>query len=120
MRYILILLAMILNLNACYTMHFTKAGAEPSEYTYSKWHHIGLAGLVEFSEPVNLNHYCRESNWQAVRVQTGFLQGLVKWIGIPFGEETYHSELLDEEIPLGTPVSLFYSPEEVSITCSEP
>ena len=111
---------MILNFSACYTMHFTRTSqAPPEEYTYSRWHHIGLWGLFEFSDPVNLKAICRRSDWRAVRVQTGFLQGLVKLIAIPTGG-TYYDSTLDQEIPISIPLSNFYSPEEVSITCSEP
>lgn len=101
-------------------MHFSKeAQAPPAEYTYSQWHHIGLLGLMEFSDPVDLKSICKRSDWRAVRVQTGLLQGLVRNIAIPTGE-TYYSEELGEEVPLPLPIAQFYSPEEVSITCSNP
>ena len=76
----LILCCMFFGLTGCYTMHFVKEH-RPAVYNYTQWHHIGILGLVEFSDPVNLRSVCSgEDRWQAVRVQTGFLQGLVSWI----------------------------------------
>ena len=76
------------------------------------WHHIGLAGLLEFSSPVNLKEICSETgDWSSVRVQTGFVQGLVRAVFIP---------IPNPQSPLGyAPFGIgnFYSPEQVSVQC---
>ena len=123
---------MFFGLAGCYTMHFVK-DHQPVRYTSTQWHHIGILGLVEFSDPVNLRSVCNgEDRWQAVRVQTGFLQGLVRWIPIPI--DTNSNALVglaidgprlvnvkDSLTSLGlinfSNVGTFYSPEEVSISC---
>ena len=106
MKY-LFLIFLLFNLTGCYTIHFVKErNPAPEQYTYSSWHHIGLLGLMEFSNPVNLTDVCGNSNrWNAVKVQTGFLQGLVRLISIP----------VNSYYPVN--VGAFYSPEEVSISC---
>ena len=110
-------LCVFLGLTGCWTMHFTKKNYQPTGYSYSQWHHIGLLGLMEFSDPVNLKSTCGgEDNWQAVRVQTGFLQGLVKFISIPVGGSQTVGNI---EVPRTVSVGSFYSPEEVSISCKK-
>ena len=116
MKHIL-LLVLFFSLSACWTMHFTKEGAQPLEYSYSKWHHIGLLGLMEFSDPADLKSICGPSGWQAARVQTGFLQGLVRLISIPTGQ-SYYNDTLGQNIPLPVVIGRFYSPEELSWQCA--
>ena len=110
----LILLISFFSLTGCYTIHFTKGSNMPTEYTYSKWHHIGLLGLMEFSAPVNLKKVCGgKNNWKAVKTETGFLQGLVQLISIPMGSYGYGEVQIPTTISIGT----FYSPKSVSIAC---
>ena len=114
MKPILILLCLLLSLNSCYTIHFTKRSEQPPQnYEFTRWHHIGLAGLLEFSPPVNLKEICseKETSWSSVRVQTGVIQGLVQGIFIPFPSP---------QSPLGYfPIDIgsFYTPEQVSVQC---
>ena len=118
MKNILSLIVAIFGLSACHTMHFTKHGqSPPAIYTHSKWHHIGLLGLVEFSDPVDLKSICKNRDWRAVRVQTGFLQGLVRMISLPTGH-TYYNQLLETEMPTPFNLGSVYSPEEVSVACA--
>ena len=109
MKYILILLSFLASLSSCYTIHFSKTSqSPPQEYQFTSWHHIGLAGLFEFSDPVNLKEICSENgDWSSVRVQTGFVQGLVKGLSIPTGSK------VAPFINIGG----FYSPEQVSTQC---
>ena len=116
MKY-LFLIFLFFNLTGCYTIHFIKDKSSiPEQYTYSTWHHIGLLGLMEFSDPVNLTAICGSANkWNSVKVQTGFLQGLIRMIVIPVS--SYYNDALQTTIPVTVGVSNFYSPEEVSISC---
>ena len=43
----------------------------------SEWHHDGVLGLVEFSQPVDLKTYCARSGWSTVETENSFLTGLV-------------------------------------------
>ena len=96
MKYILILLSFLVSLSSCYTIHFSKTSqSPPQEYQFTSWHHIGLSGLFEFSDPVNLKEICSEQgDWSSVRVQTGFVQLLVTGL-----------------------TNNLYSPKKVSIQC---
>ena len=116
MKY-LFLIFIFFNLTGCYTIHFTKDNSSfPAQQTYSSWHHIGLAGLMEFSDPVNLTDICGNANrWNTVRVQTGILQGLVQMISIPI--DTYYNEALQTTLPITINLGAFYSPEEVRVSC---
>lgn len=109
MKYILILLFFLVSLSSCHTIQFSKTSQyPPQEYQFTSWHHIGLAGLFEFSDPVNLKEICSEKgDWSSVRVQTGIVQGLVKRLSIPIGSK----------IAPFVSIGFFYSPEEVSIQC---
>ena len=113
----ILLFFFFLNLTGCYTIHFIKDNNYPTgEYTYTFWHHIGLLGLLEFSQPVDLKSICGNVNqWKSVRVQTGFLQGLVKTITVPVG--VHYDANLNINVPYGPSLSTFYSPEQVSISC---
>lgn len=115
-------------LSSCYTIHFTKNEKLSSSLSYeiSQWHHIGLLGFVEFSDPVNLKNICQKDSWEAVRVRTGFLQGLVRAISYPISAFTVGGIAREEEaikVPVPVPVTIsvghFYSPEEVSISCKK-
>ena len=85
----------------CSTIHFSanKNKIHSYDYDYSQWHHIGILDLMEFSKPVNLKSICQEEGrWSSVKVETGFVQGLIS--NIPY-------------------VGTFYSPEKVEIACSK-
>ena len=116
MKTLFILLVSLIILPSCYTIHFTKGDKVPSYYQTSQWHHIGLLGLMEFSKPVNLKALCPADSWDGVRVQKGFLQGLVSLISIPIGGTT---NIGGVAYPQTVSVGTFYSPEEVSVSCKK-
>ena len=116
MKTLFILLVSLIILPSCYTIHFTKGDKIPVYYQTSQWHHIGLLGLMEFSKPVNLKALCPADSWDGVRVQTGFLQGLVSWISFPTSRTTNIGVI---KSPLLMSVGTFYSPEEVSVSCKK-
>lgn len=94
---IFVILFILLSFSSCYTIHFIRTSKYPApvEYEFTKWHHIFLLGLFEFSDPVDLRAMCsKRGSWYAVRVQTGFSQGLVK-----------------------SSIGDIYSPEQVSVQC---
>ncbi len=82
----------------------------PQDYTYSKWHHIGLFGLMEFSDPVDVQSICNDKSWKAVRTQKGFLQGLIPVL----------SNVILSYMGLPAIGRSIYTPEEVAVACSAP
>lgn len=64
-----------LGLAGCSTMHFTH-GERAGDYTFSEWHHGGIFDLVEFSDPVDLQARCDGGDWQSVKVEKTFTNGL--------------------------------------------
>ena len=109
----ILLLSSLFFLASCYTIHFSKKSSVPVSYQTSQWYHIGLHGLLEFSDPVNLEKICPKNSWSSVRVRTGFLQGLVSFFSIPYGTVTVKYGLV-----WSTFLGVFYSPEEVSVSCN--
>lgn len=121
MKY-LFLTFILLNLTGCYTIHFLKdSNSSQGSYMFTSWHHIGLLGLMEFSPPVNLKTTCGgPDKWESVRVQTGFLQGLVRTLSIPTGSTSSVPSAGGGtvEVPTGIAISSLYSPEQVSVSCN--
>ena len=71
------LVLFLLFLSGCYKLTFHSSDQlRISEATYGNWHHGGILGLVEFSDPVDLKKQCEGKKWQEVRTKRGFLQGL--------------------------------------------
>jgi hypothetical protein len=64
----------------CHKIYYHNGGplvANKSAALVNEWHHIGVIGLVEFSEPVDLKRYCGSKGWSAVETENSFLSGLV-------------------------------------------
>lgn len=117
---LLLLVFIMLNLTGCYTMHFVRGEQTSSvHYTHSQWYHIGALGFVGFSEPVNLTNVCDGvDRWQAVKVETGLLQSLVRGIPIPLGTfDVKYKQLSIPDIPILFLINFVYSPEQVSVAC---
>lgn len=67
-------------LSGCHKIYYHKTGpmvANKNSATVNEWHHIGVIGLVEFSEPTDLKRYCGASGWKAIETEDSFLTGLV-------------------------------------------
>ena len=67
-------------LTGCHKIYYHKTPsmvANKSAATVNEWHHIGVVGLVEFSEPTNLKRYCADTTWNSVETENSFLTGLV-------------------------------------------
>ena len=62
--------------NQIYYHNGGPAVANKAAAQYNEWHHDGVFGLVEFSEPVNLKARC-ERGWDTVETENSFLTGLV-------------------------------------------
>ncbi|MDQ3231581.1 MAG: Bor family protein [Pseudobdellovibrionaceae bacterium] len=71
------LLSIVLSMSACHTIHFTKGDSPSAEISTQAWHHTGIFGLAEFSEPYNLKEVCNGKDWDTVTTERNFVQGFV-------------------------------------------
>ena len=62
-------------LAGCSTIHLHNSKSGGGR-TAEEWHHDGILGLVEFSDPVDLSNRC-PGGWNTVTTQRTFVQGLV-------------------------------------------
>jgi hypothetical protein len=63
-------------LSSCYKIDYVTGLQSSSVPTASEWHHIGIFGLVEFSEPVPLQQIC-PTGFAKVHNETSFANGAV-------------------------------------------
>ena len=64
----------------CHKIYYHNGGsmvANKNAALVNEWHHGGVLGLVEFSDPVNIKLYCGVKGWSAVETENSFLTGLV-------------------------------------------
>ncbi|OFZ79418.1 MAG: hypothetical protein A2583_02935 [Bdellovibrionales bacterium RIFOXYD1_FULL_53_11] len=88
-------LALMAAATGCSTMYFHNGGDKAQVMTNDKWHHDGVFGLVEFSDPEDMNAKC-EGAFKTIKVERTFINGLVRSL-------TYS----------------LYDPWEVSYACSK-
>jgi hypothetical protein len=72
-------------LSGCHKIYYHRAApmaANKNSATVNEWHHDGVFGLVEFSDPTDLKTYCSGS-WKSVETENSFLTGLVS--GVTYG-----------------------------------
>lgn len=70
-------LALLLG-SGCYKIDYVAGPSAPYPQT-TEWHHIGIFGLVEFSEPVRLDMIC-PGGFARVHNEVSFLNGLVTYV----------------------------------------
>lgn len=70
-------LASALLLTGCYKIDYVAGPSEPVA-AQQQWHHIGILGLAEFSEPVRLDAICPQG-FARVENKRSFLNGLTTW-----------------------------------------
>jgi hypothetical protein len=93
-----VILILAISLAGCQTINVQNGPDASKNYTQDEWHHIGIADLVEYSDPVDLRNRCNGKDWSAVRTRQSVGQvflGLVPYLGF------------------------FWSPREVAIACKE-
>ncbi len=59
----------------CYKIDYVQGPSDPFP-SETEWHHIGIFGLVEFTNPVRLDQICPQG-WARVHNERSFLNGLV-------------------------------------------
>lgn len=72
-----ILLMMACAVSGCSTIYFERGARSSRQLTFGEWHHDAVFGLVEVSDPVDMNQRCETKDWSAIKVEKTFVQGLV-------------------------------------------
>ncbi len=67
MRTLLILLTTTL-VCGCAPMNFVNGPVVGDTVKREHWHHLTAAGLIELSEPFNMDYYCDDKEWEKVSV----------------------------------------------------
>ena len=68
-------------LSGCYKISFNNGPVSTQQaFREGEWHHNGVFGLVEFSEPVDMKNRCDGKNWSTVKTHMTFIQGLVSGV----------------------------------------
>ena len=83
MNRVVVLIALLIGAGGCSTLHFDNGEAGP-DYTYREWHHDGILDLVEFSPPVDMRARCDGNDWQSVKVEKSFVNGLADAVSYNF------------------------------------
>jgi hypothetical protein len=83
MKSAVVVTALLIGASGCSTLHFDNGDAS-TEYTYREWHHNGILDLVEFSSPVDMRARCGGDDWQSVKVEKSFTNGLADAISYNF------------------------------------
>lgn len=95
LNFSVVLLCMMVMTSGCYRIAYT-TDAPPSTFVKESWHHNGIVGLAEFSDPVHLGEICpngvsKVENWMSFK--DVFIQAVTK---------------------------LLYNPTTVKTTCAQP
>ncbi len=61
-------------LAGCFKIDYTYGPSNPAP-SYDNWHHIGIFGLIEFSDPVDLDLVC-PTGFARVHYEISFINGL--------------------------------------------
>ena len=73
-----LLLSAALMLGGCYKIDYVRSTPSSGVPTSTEWHHIGIIGLVEFSDPVPLQNIC-PTGFSKVHHEVSFINGLVTY-----------------------------------------
>lgn len=57
-----------LSLCACAPMHFVNGPVIGDTVKREHWHHLTGAGLIELSQPFNMDYYCDNKEWEKISV----------------------------------------------------
>lgn len=67
-------------LSGCTTINFENGTASNEAFETEKWHHNVALGLVEVSDPVNLEEECSNKDWERVQTELSFINGLASGV----------------------------------------
>jgi hypothetical protein len=71
-------------LAGCSRIYFHNGPGPAKDMPPPRFHHDGLFGLVEFSEPEDLKEICHDREWSSVATENSFLTGLVSILTLNF------------------------------------
>lgn len=71
-------LLMVVVLSGCTTIHFDNGPEVVAPPTTEQWHHNFVLALYEGSDPVDLEEECRDGDWQSVKTELTFINGLAQ------------------------------------------
>ncbi len=80
MKKFLIIASVMFALTGCYKITLQNGARPVMAPSQGEWHHDGVLGLVEFSDPVDMQNRCHGHTWESVRVHQTFVQGLVSGV----------------------------------------
>jgi hypothetical protein len=64
---------------SCTTITFVR-DPKSTRTNYSEWHHNWIFGLMEGSDPVDMNARCNGAEWKTITTEHTFIQALVNGI----------------------------------------
>ncbi len=76
--------AMVITASACSTIKFYNDEVKPDAQTYSEYHHMAGLDFVEVSDPVDMKRRCEGKQWQFVKTERTFANGVVSALTQPF------------------------------------
>ena len=68
-----------IGMTGCSTIYFHNNSTD-TQTSFEEWHHDGIFGLVEFSDPIDSQDRCKGASWKTIKVEETFIQGLVRGV----------------------------------------
>lgn len=62
-------LSLLAALTGCSSLTFVNGPTVSETIVREHWHHLGIMGLVEFSEPMNIHYNCGAQEWDSITVE---------------------------------------------------
>lgn len=72
-------------LAGCSTFEFVNGPELNETVKYERWHHLGLNGLVSFSQPLNVVQQCDQNQWESITIEKTFFNGIAG-VSVPWFE----------------------------------
>jgi len=58
---------------SCSTMNFVNGPKMSDTVIREQWHHLALNGVIEISEPMDINYNCASQQWDSLTIERTFL-----------------------------------------------
>jgi len=72
----LLILSACLFFSACSTMTFVNGPKLDETVVREQWHHLMFMGLIELSEPMDVEYNCGNQQWDSITIERTFLNGI--------------------------------------------
>lgn len=60
---------LIFSLSACSSMEFVNGPKMEQTVIREQWHHLAIGGLIELSEPMDINYKCDNKQWDSITIE---------------------------------------------------